>query len=138
MTPEERAYVNYRMERAFEARDEAQVLLEAGHYSASANRLYYACFYAVSALLLAHGMSSVKHAGVRDMFNQSFVRTGKVTKNLGRFYNRLFVLRHKCDYEDLFKVSRESLANILSDSDLFLATINALIQSAVGVHGDIE
>ena len=46
--------MHYRMERADEALEEAAILSERCHYNAAVNRLYYACFYAVQALLLKH------------------------------------------------------------------------------------
>jgi len=51
MTLEERAYIRYRLGRAREALDEARLLLEADHLATAVTRIYYACFYAVSALL---------------------------------------------------------------------------------------
>ncbi len=52
MKEETRTLVTYRLERACEALEEADILLERGHANTFVNRLYYACFYAVSALLL--------------------------------------------------------------------------------------
>jgi uncharacterized protein (UPF0332 family) len=54
VTPEEQALIRYRLERAMETLDEAALLYEKGHLHAYVNRLYYACFYAVSALLLSN------------------------------------------------------------------------------------
>ena len=51
MTPEIRILVQYRLDRAREALAEAALLLDSGHANTGVNRLYYACFYAVSALL---------------------------------------------------------------------------------------
>jgi hypothetical protein len=42
------------------------------------NRLYYAMFYAVSALALAHDFSTSSHAQMRGYFKREFVRTGRV------------------------------------------------------------
>lgn len=50
----------YRMNRAKEALDEADLLLSNGHVLTSVNRIYYACFYAVSAILLLKGVLFVK------------------------------------------------------------------------------
>jgi hypothetical protein len=62
MTPEERSLVQYRMARANEALEEARLLFDANHLHTYVNRLYYACFYAMSALLLTRGRSASKHA----------------------------------------------------------------------------
>jgi uncharacterized protein (UPF0332 family) len=55
------------MDRANEALEDARILANARRWNARVNRLYYACFYAVSALLPLHGFSSSKHAGVRSL-----------------------------------------------------------------------
>ena len=52
MKKEIRTLVLYRLNRADESLDEALILLERGHVNTFVNRLYYACFYAVTALLL--------------------------------------------------------------------------------------
>ncbi len=63
MTQEERTLAAYRMSRAHETLEEAKVLFAAGHINAYVNRLYYACFYALSALLLTRGFSTSKQEG---------------------------------------------------------------------------
>lgn len=70
MKEETRALVVYRLERAEECLEEAKILLEKGFANTFVNRLYYACFYAVSALLLTKGLTSARHSGVRAMFHQ--------------------------------------------------------------------
>ena len=74
VTLEERKLVRYRLQRAQEALDEAALLHEKGHLNACVNRLYYAGFYAVSALLLAEGKSSSKHSGIRALFTKEWVK----------------------------------------------------------------
>jgi len=61
MTEEEKTLIAYRMKRARDAIEEAKMLFDAGHFNAYVNRLYYACFYAVSALLLTRDLSTSKH-----------------------------------------------------------------------------
>lgn len=42
------------------------------------NRLYYACYYAVTALLISNGLNATTHAGVRTMLGLKFIKTGLV------------------------------------------------------------
>ena len=100
MTPEERELLRYRLQRAQEALDEAALLHEKGHLNACVNRLYYACFYVVSALLLTEGKSSSKHSGIRALFNKEWVKTGHISPEYGRFYRRLYDSCQKGDYGD--------------------------------------
>jgi len=61
--------IRYRLSRAEETLEEARLLAENKHGNAAVNRLYYACFYAVLALLIRDGRYSSKHSGVRALFN---------------------------------------------------------------------
>lgn len=70
MKPEEREYIRHRLARAKDTIAEAKTLLEAGFSVGVVNRLYYACFYAVSALLLSEGYSASKHSGVISLFDK--------------------------------------------------------------------
>ncbi len=56
MKEETRTLITYRLERARESLEEANILLERGYGNTFVNRLYYACFYAVSSLLLTKGL----------------------------------------------------------------------------------
>ena len=100
--------VLYRMTRAHETLEDSRILANAGRWNACVNRLYYACFYAVSALLVGDGLSSSKHAGVRSLFNSQYVKPGKIPKDLARIYNDLFERRQEGDYIDFvsFKESQ--------------------------------
>ena len=65
--------VRYRLDRANEALEEAILLADNAKWNTCINRLYYSCFYAVSALLAKNNMSSSKHTGVRSLFNLHYV-----------------------------------------------------------------
>ncbi|MBQ5512277.1 MAG: HEPN domain-containing protein, partial [Bacteroidales bacterium] len=49
-----RDIVNYRIEKANKTLDDAQKNLNYGMYNVAANRLYYAFYYAASALLISN------------------------------------------------------------------------------------
>ena len=67
MKPETAELVRYRLARSHESLAEARLLLTHDQVRTAVNRVYYACFYAVSALLWAEGHSSPKHsASVRS------------------------------------------------------------------------
>ena len=109
MTEEVRTLVAHRLARARETLEEAALLLGADHTNAYVNRLYYAVFYAVSGVLLARGLSSSKHSGIRALFHRNLVRTGEVPAELARLYETLFDNRLKGDYADLVSFQREEV-----------------------------
>ena len=65
MKPETAELARYRLTRARESLAEARLLLDNDHVRTAVNRVYYACFYAVSALLLAEEHSSPKQGRER-------------------------------------------------------------------------
>ena len=128
MNKETKTLILYRLERAHESIDEASILLERGHVNTFVNRLYYACFYAVSALLLTSGLSSAKHSGVRSLFHQNFVKSGIVTIELGQFYSRLFDTRQKGDYADLVRFDIEEVRSWFDEAQHFVSVVEKLIK----------
>src|SRR5262247_3564149 len=101
MTPATRSLVQYRLDRAREALTEAGLLLDSGHANTGVDRLYYACFYAVSALLLTKGRTATRHSSLRTLFHQHVIRPGLLPFRHGQLYYRLFVQRQRSDYGDL-------------------------------------
>ena len=98
MTSETRMLVQYRLDRAREALAEASLLLDSGHANTGVNRLYYACFYAVSALLLTKGVTATRHSGLRTLFHQHLIRPGLWPLGRGQLYDRLFDQRQRSNY----------------------------------------
>ena len=98
MSDSAESLVRHRLERARETLEEAQLMFDTGHLHGATNRLYYACFYAATALLAARGLSSSKHSGVRALPARHFVQTRLISKELGAFYNDLFERRQQGDY----------------------------------------
>lgn len=132
MKEETRTLVAYRLERARESLQEAKILLEQGHGNTFVNRLYYACFYSVSALLLPKGLSSAKHSGIRTLFHQNFVKTGLVGAELGQFYHRLFDSRQKGDYADLIRFDPSEVSDWYDEAQEFVETIEELVKREMG------
>lgn len=120
--------IRYRMENAYRTLDEVSSHIENGFYNTAVNRMYYACYYAASALLVANKVVTKSHEGVKQMFSFHFVKTGKVSEEYGKFYSRLFEKRTKGDYEDLFDQDLSSCEELFPQAKEFIATIDKLVQ----------
>ncbi len=131
MKEETIALINYRLERAHETLEEARILLEQGHANTYVNRLYYACFYAVSALLLTKDLSSAKHSGIRSFFHQNFVKSGLVDQELGQLFDKLYDNRQKGDYTDLFRFDLDVVRNWYEEAQKFVETIDGITQKEI-------
>jgi len=125
MKKELQELIQYRIARAKETLEEAGVLSSSGHWNACVNRRYYACFYAVSALLSNHAISSSKHSGVRSFFNRHFVKTGIIPKERAEIYNSLFERRQEGDYEVFVKFEEEDVKPWIKETATF---VNAAIK----------
>lgn len=119
--------IEYWRKRARECLSDAKLLLENKRLHSAVNRIYYALFYQVSALLLAKSLSFSKHSGVLAAFNREFVKTGKIDKELGKFYNRMFEHRRTGDYGELVEFEEEDVRRWLKTAEKFLDAVEKLM-----------
>ena len=127
MTAEERTLAKYRMERASETLREAKLLFDSGLLSGYVNRLYYACFYALSACLLLRGFSTSKHSYARSLLHRELVKTRLIPKDLGRFYDSLFENRQKGDYTDMIRFDAEKVGPWFDRATEFVNAVSDLL-----------
>jgi hypothetical protein len=127
MNEDIRRLTTYRLERAREALESARLLLDQGHLHGCVNRLYYACFYAVSALLLNEGLSSSKHAGVIALFNRHWIKSDRLPREMGSLFNTLFAARQEADYTDMAEFSRAQVSLWQERAEEFICGVAAVI-----------
>ena len=121
----------YRIKQADESLDEARFLLSGGRSPRSImNRLYYAMFYSVLALLIYEPYSSSKHSGVVGYFNKSFIRGGVFDKEMGRTLNKAFELRQREDYREYSYLTAEEAADFLQRAESFVHEVSHYLQHA--------
>lgn len=121
----------YRLQQAEESFDEAKYLLEGNKSPRSIiNRIYYAMFYAILALLIFEPFSSSKHTGAISYFNSRFIKEGLLPKNLGRAVNKAFDLRQRGDYREKVVLTLDQVTPILEQSREFINAVkNYLIEN---------
>lgn len=119
--------VDYRRNRAKETLEDAKRLFDAGSLFSAVNRIYYAMFYEVTALLLTKNLSASKHSGVRALFNKEFVKTGKVSIDMGRFFGQMFEFRQKSDYGDFVRFEEEKVKEWLEKAKEFVEELEKVI-----------
>jgi uncharacterized protein (UPF0332 family) len=119
--------VSYRISRALETFDEAILLAKENHWNATANRLYYSCFYLVNALLIQKQINCSTHNGIKTEFHKTFVKPKLVSNDSGKLYSRLFNLRQEGDYLDFKRLEKDDVFPFIEDVKLFLSEIQALL-----------
>ncbi len=97
-----KTYANYRLQRAKETYEDALILKDKSRWNSTINRLYYAAFYAVMALLISKKVKTSTHNGVKISFNKLFIKTKEIPQEYGKLFAQLFTWRQKGDYDDLY------------------------------------
>lgn len=121
------AYIRYRLEKAQEVYGAAQVLCDANQWNSAVNRLYYACFYSASALLLNRHISAKTHSGVIGQFSEQIVRSGLVSIEDFRVYAKLLNWRSKGDYNDLYDFCKEDVMPMMPKVRHFIDVVASLV-----------
>lgn len=97
----------YRLEKAKEDLNVAKLNFENSYLKPSINRSYYSIFHATRALLALDGFDSKKHSGIIAYFNQNYIKTDKLDKNLSKILTKASNIRNDSDYNDFYVVSKE-------------------------------
>jgi len=109
MTGTKEELVKYRLQRAIDTLEDAKILADNQRWNSAINRLYYASYYAVTALLLDADLITSTHNGVKSNFTEQFIKTNLFDKGYGKMYSQLFTWRQKGDYDDLFDFTEDKV-----------------------------
>lgn len=124
LTEEQRRdIVRYRMENARKMLEEVKSHRSNGFFNTAVNRMYYACYYAATAMLISMGIEVKSHDGVRLNLGRHIVLEGRLSPELGRFYSRLFSKRSTGDYDDFINHTLTTVDDLLPQACLFVNTL---------------
>jgi uncharacterized protein (UPF0332 family) len=127
MNESQENHIKYRMERAWDTFDDAKILAANEKWNSAINRLYYASYYAVMALLLKNGLKPTTHNGAKTNFTQHFIKTEIIDKALGTLYAQLFTYRQKGDYDDLFDFDGNKVKPLFDPTEKLINKIDSLL-----------
>lgn len=128
-THNRRDIINYRKEKALALLDEVKMLIDLKFANSAINRMYYACYHAVSALMLRHEIIVKSHKGLRQMFGSNFVRTGIIPSEDARIFARIYDKRQSSDYDDFYDISIEDVRKLYPQIKNFVNLILSLIDN---------
>jgi uncharacterized protein (UPF0332 family) len=119
----------YRLEQAKESIDEAEYLYSGNKSPRSVmNRLYYAMFYAVLALIVFERFISSKHTGVLSFFNKQFIKENVFPTQMGRWINKAFELRQTGDYREYVELTREQVEPYIEFAKSFVKKVEEFLE----------
>ena len=101
------------------------------YWETIANRLYYAAYNAVSALLIANGDTAQSHSGVIHIFGLRFIKTGILPPETRRLYHKLFTMRQTGDYDDTYGLTQEDVLPYIDSTGDLIAQVIGLAKKII-------
>lgn len=104
----------------------ARIALDAGGLSSSVGLAYYAMLYAARAALSEEDLHARSHAGVWQLFRETFAATGRFDADLVSAAQRARHLREAADYEAR-SPDRERAQVTLEQAERFVHAIDGML-----------
>ena len=116
--------IQYRLSQATEALDDAVFLFDNNRGLRSVvNRIYYAMFYAVLALLVNEPFQGSKHSGIISYFNRRFIKENIFSSEMGKYLNLAFEARQEVDYKEFSELTAENVQELLRHAKVFVEEV---------------
>ena len=103
-----REFALYRLERAKEEYETANLLYRENKLLAANNRAYYSIFYAIRAILAMEKIDFKRHKDVLAYFNKNYVKTEIFPRQIGRKIIMASKVREDSDYDEKYEPSSET------------------------------
>ena len=123
MDEQAQAHVRNWLRRAQENLRAAEHEFNGAFYARTISTAYYAMFYAATAALAGIGVERAKQSGVVSAFGEHFVRSGKLSPDMGRMLNRSMGDREESDYAAIPAIDRTLAQQHLRDAQRFVDAI---------------
>jgi len=121
--------VMMRMAKAEDALADASILVGRGSCYGAVNRCYYAMFHAASALAIQDNCDFHKHRAVISWFHREYVKTGRLSRELGKAFQQAFDRRCDADYTDVAAFTAEQVSELLEQARQFVAEVKSLLKT---------
>jgi len=112
---------------AKESLDEANNDLSDGFIRGAISSSYYCFLHLMRAMLLQKGVIVKSHQGVKNKFNEAFVKTGKFDKKIGKIISDLFEERLDADYEPLQEFTKKQAKDAIGKAEEFFQKVKKLL-----------
>ena len=125
---ERQIMVNLEYERACSCLKQAEGNASMDFWDVVVNRLYYAVFHAVSALLIKDGHNVSTHKGTLVMFGEHYVKTGIFPTDASKLYIKLQTMREKSDYNCVYFTTADEMQPLFEPVREFISKVGSLIK----------
>lgn len=119
--------VSLELKRARETYDDIGCLISANRLNGAANRMYYAVFHAVCALLIHDGHQVSTHKGSHALFSLHYIKTDILPREYGQLYSQLQTMREESDYNCAYDVEMDEIEQRLKPAKRLIEDIERLV-----------
>jgi uncharacterized protein (UPF0332 family) len=120
-------YISYKLGKSNKSLRAASLMIENKFYNEAINRIYYAYFYVVTAILFKNNIDAKTHAGVRTMMHKHLVQHNLISQSDGAFYSDIFEYRHSSDYDDYVEFEKDVVEKLFIDAEKFTNNLHILL-----------
>ena len=129
LSDEERALiVSLEIEKAYRHYNQSLIMQREEQWDGMANRLYYAVFHAISALLIHDHYVVNTHKGSHAMFAQHYIKPNILPKSYGDLYKKLERMREESDYNCTYDDEPEVLQGNIVPAKEMIDTIAGMVE----------
>lgn len=108
------------LDKAIDAIEAAEILVDHEKSNVAAGRAYYAMFYIAEALLNEKGLKFSKHSGVHAAFGEQFAKTKEMDAKFHRWLIDAFDKRLAGDYGVETDIETDIAAHMINQAQEFL------------------
>ncbi len=129
MEQDKKVLIDNAFKKSHEAICSAESNFENKFYSTCQNRLYYAIFYAVTALAYKDDFITSKHAQLMSWFNKKYIYTDKIfEEQLFKIYKEAFTNRQKSDYDFMYEPDISEVFTLIEETKYFVSEIQKYLK----------
>lgn len=125
---ERRIIVDLELEKANRTYDAALIMIEKEHWESAANRLYYALFHSVNALLIHDGHQVNTHKGSHALFGMYYIKTNKLPREYSNIYQKLESIRDESDYNWAYNIVPEDILGKITTARQMMDSIAEMVK----------
>jgi len=117
----------YKLERAKEELDTAELLFNNYRLKAANNRAYYSIYYSLTAVLCLESIAFKRHKDTIGYFNKNYVHSGVFPKEIGRSIAKAAKVRHASDYDEFYIAGKEEAARQIQTAKVCIDLVDKFI-----------
>lgn len=118
----------YKLDRAREELDTAQLLLDNQKLKAANNRAYYSIYYSLTAVLCLEPVAFKKHKDTIAYFNKNYVHMEKFPREIGRAIAKAAKVRHASDYDEFYIASKDEAEKQIHTAVILITAVEEYVE----------